>query len=720
MPVPKWASILGVFLIVFLALFQSILVGPAYAITCLFYGNDIVVPLLGTTTASLTVTNSGPETASAVKFVNADGPGFFQITGGSASGWTANLEGEGIIFTGGVLGASQGASFSVQIEGLAETGGSYYTVDASVSTDGSVMQGCSGGRNVSVETFFTIQNLTVSASSTSATISWNTSSSANSSVKYGTTPSYGKTASNGSLVTSHKIVLTGLATGKTYYYSVTSVDGAGHAVETGRNTFKTTSSISTSTPPPALNPAETVPPNVSLTTSFSKPFETAPKIEGKASDNKIIAKIEYSTDGGANWLPVDVIAKPNSKSTTFEFTPEFFEDGNYEIVARAEDSSGNRGSSKEDTLVIDRLPPLVGGSLLSLGPLIMTPDDSGVIVTTAGIGQKISLSATGGPTSIDLYADNQVFSLVRSRENGLWSGIINFQEAGFYRLLARAVDGAGNRTERELSSIAVVEPGRALDSSVNPIGGVSITLFFQEPESKLWAVWDGRPFSQENPQKTDRDGRYQFFLPPGSYYLTAEASGFAPLVSQIFSKEKPTPISSVLTFRPLRKIRLGPWEFSLPSLGAETVRLPLSIPPFPEIPGGSNLVDKEAPLFDLPTGEGSSFSPTERRGKKSLIVFANAWSPPALEQILVLDKMVKERNLAVVVVMVQETPARASVFKKRGGYEVPMVADQYGSLVEAYGLSHLPASYFLDRKGIVREVVSGVLDEDQITEALEF
>src|SRR3972149_10899686 len=93
MPVPKWASILGVFLIVFLALFQSILVGPAYAITCLFYGNDIVVPLLGTTTASLTVTNSGPETASAVKFVNADGPGFFQITGGSASGWTAHLEG---------------------------------------------------------------------------------------------------------------------------------------------------------------------------------------------------------------------------------------------------------------------------------------------------------------------------------------------------------------------------------------------------------------------------------------------------------------------------------------------------------------------------------------------------------------------------------------------------------------------------------------------------
>ncbi len=59
-----------------------------------------------------------------------------------------------------------------------------------------------------------------------ATISWTTSETCDSRVDYGTSPALGSNVEQGSLVISHSIELTGLATNTTYYYRVTSRDAA--------------------------------------------------------------------------------------------------------------------------------------------------------------------------------------------------------------------------------------------------------------------------------------------------------------------------------------------------------------------------------------------------------------------------------------------------------------------------------------------------------------
>jgi phosphodiesterase/alkaline phosphatase D-like protein len=60
-----------------------------------------------------------------------------------------------------------------------------------------------------------------------ATITWTTNVASNSRVDYGTTTGLGTTVSNATLVTAHSVALSGLTTGTTYYYQVTSADSLG-------------------------------------------------------------------------------------------------------------------------------------------------------------------------------------------------------------------------------------------------------------------------------------------------------------------------------------------------------------------------------------------------------------------------------------------------------------------------------------------------------------
>src|SRR6202043_1853774 len=85
-------------------------------------------------------------------------------------------------------------------------------------------------------------------SSTTATITWTTDETSSSQVAYGTTPAYGSQPPlNSALVTSHSVTITGLTSGTTYNYAVTSVNGFAGSTTSGNFTFTTTV-----TPPPVL------------------------------------------------------------------------------------------------------------------------------------------------------------------------------------------------------------------------------------------------------------------------------------------------------------------------------------------------------------------------------------------------------------------------------------------------------------------------------------
>ena len=84
----------------------------------------------------------------------------------------------------------------------------------------------------------TISGVSVSPTSTSATVSWTTNASANSRVDYGTTPGYGSNVTDSTLVTSHSLTLNSLTCNTTYHYQITSVGSSGSA-STADATFTT-------------------------------------------------------------------------------------------------------------------------------------------------------------------------------------------------------------------------------------------------------------------------------------------------------------------------------------------------------------------------------------------------------------------------------------------------------------------------------------------------
>lgn len=75
----------------------------------------------------------------------------------------------------------------------------------------------------------------------SAMISWTTDEFANSEVRFGTqSGNYTRTVSDPLYVKQHRVTLTGLARGSTYYYRVRSTDQSGNVYQSGEYTFRLT------------------------------------------------------------------------------------------------------------------------------------------------------------------------------------------------------------------------------------------------------------------------------------------------------------------------------------------------------------------------------------------------------------------------------------------------------------------------------------------------
>jgi hypothetical protein len=81
-------------------------------------------------------------------------------------------------------------------------------------------------------------------------------------------------------------------------------------------------------------------------------------------------------------------------------------------------------------------------------------------------------------------------------------------------------------------------------------------------------------------------------------------------------------------------------------------------------------------------------------------------------------ELTDEQGQQVLVIMPQESSASVSVFAKQGRYQVEMVADPDGKLIEPLHLMNLPTHFFLNRKGVVTHVSTGVLTTQEVQPAL--
>jgi len=219
-----------------------------------------------------------------------------------------------------LLSALSFLSFNKQSAGVAHEGDTFvhhrsgvFSFALLIASFGSV--GCAGlvaGNNGNpTPTTLAITNVLIGTATTSSCqVDWTTNIPADSAVDYGTTTSYGSTTPiDPVMITTHQVVLSGLAPGTVYYYQVRSTDSKSNGARSGGHSFKTSSggpSISTQPANQTVTAGQTASFSVAATGTAPLNYQwnrNAVAISGATSSGYTTAATT-SSDNGAQFTVV--------------------------------------------------------------------------------------------------------------------------------------------------------------------------------------------------------------------------------------------------------------------------------------------------------------------------------------------------------------------------------------------------------------------------------
>ncbi len=119
-----------------------------------------------------------------------------------------------------------------------------------------------------------------------------------------------------------------------------------------------------------------------------------------------------------------------------------------------------------------------------------------------------------------------------------------------------------------------------------------------------------------------------------------------------------------------------------------------------------------APDFELETLTGETVKLSDLRGQAVLVNLWATWCPPCRAEMPAIERIYndyKDDGFVVLGVNMtqQDTASNIAPFVEEYGLTFPILLDKTGTTAEAYQMNSLPSTFFIDRKGIIREVVIG-------------
>jgi hypothetical protein len=727
------------------------------------YSSDIVVfPAGEQSTATFTITND--DTENRVQWVSISRPSEQYVFNQVESSWTItpaeyDSSTTTIQATAGDIGPGFSISIAITLTAGSATGDEPWTVLTSDATDGSSSAVCTG-LSTSIYGSTPTPTTGVTATPTPTTVPGTTATSTPTTapgttatptptstpivdtiapivlvnrlplILYNKPPVVAGTASDDQAVTEISYSLTngkiwtavGITKGKIVSYSFTptiSADGLYSLRIRGRDA-RGNSVVSDA----ITFTVDATPPTLTVDTDFSQSFKLSPSLIGSAQDGSGIASIEGSLDGGVNWLQAKVFEKNPNIRVPFAIVLPSLDDGNYTVRVRATDGGGNVSTSKETTMIIDRLPPRIGSGVLLLGPHVLEPSSiGGSYELSEHVNVKLVVQAVGGPTEMVLTALSQltnqqtVFQFQKNPDTGLWVASVDVPDHGLYTMSIHAIDGAGNTGDATIGVWDVKDPGFVKTGNQTPITGATVRVFVYDTETKTFLLWDGESFGGVNPQLTDADGSYHVLLPPGSYYLTVEKNGYRRIRSSIITVTKPTTISSGIIMSTGLSFSIGPFTIVVPSFLSpfEEVKISDSVSTIntPASPSGKlqSAITKKIPQAIL-----------DERNKAGQpmpmhVVFIPLFHPLLSAQLQVLEEMLRiDPYWQILVVLTQGSPAEAGVLKRQGKYALSIIADPDGEMTKALGVWSTPVHYFIGSDGAISGQITGLLLDNEIVD----
>ena len=127
-------------------------------------------------------------------------------------------------------------------------------------------------------------------------------------------------------------------------------------------------------------------------------------------------------------------------------------------------------------------------------------------------------------------------------------------------------------------------------------------------------------------------------------------------------------------------------------------------------------IDEPAPDFALTNLDGETVRLSDFRGKTVVLNFWASWCPPCREEMPDFQELWDERGeggsddlvMLALDFLVQDTMADARKFVEGNGFTFPVLFDTAdGAVADRYRVRGLPATFFIDREGVVRSVNYG-------------
>ena len=121
-------------------------------------------------------------------------------------------------------------------------------------------------------------------------------------------------------------------------------------------------------------------------------------------------------------------------------------------------------------------------------------------------------------------------------------------------------------------------------------------------------------------------------------------------------------------------------------------------------------VGEIAPDFTLVDTYGKTWTLSELKGQVVFVNFWATWCPPCVEEMPSMQKlysMLPKDKFKMLAVLNNDDPANAKKFAAKNGITLPILNDQANKVGPTYGLTGVPETFIVDKKGVLREKFIG-------------
>ncbi len=133
-------------------------------------------------------------------------------------------------------------------------------------------------------------------------------------------------------------------------------------------------------------------------------------------------------------------------------------------------------------------------------------------------------------------------------------------------------------------------------------------------------------------------------------------------------------------------------------------------------------IGDEAPDFEIVDLEGNKHRLSEYKGQGVFLNFWGSWCGPCKTEMPFMEKQSKEfkgKGVHILALNIKDTRLKAETFRDQYKLTFPIAQDKDESILRAYNVIPLPTTILIDPDGIIVDIITTGMDEEEIRQAME-